>query len=450
MSHEPFPWFLCLHMLLKLIHNNSSTFRYRSSSPPVCVKISSHSHSRSQKTFSVIGVILTPRQAVDSRHAIDTRETTSVVLSCRHGFSMASKRKSTLISRDTISDDAADMNTNMSITTGLGPLQTSKQLKTLASTSKDTTTDDTDGEDFTLSITRGHEPLRRLKRSKISAPSSESDDNSPLGLADTNFNSVELDIAQGHPDASVSLANKPQSMRPIEGTSRGTGYSELPQLKSVTTYPSQSPHHHQREKSSTSRVVNNRPLDPPSPLSQGPATITPNNGVDHSNLTLPKTASLTEHTSDCKSSEMQKQEEMRLLELPLDVLCLVADHLDIVARACLRYAHPALGSLSKNDPGNLSLCARSRIVSLLQRDDVSIPKELLGVAKKGNNEGECSEYHEVVPKHCVICRCDGHLSYCPGCRIRTCAREDTEFWRKWTGIVDDDTTFLAGAMHPNP
>ncbi len=132
---------------------------------------------------------------------------------------------------------------------------------------------------------------------------------------------------------------------------------------------------------------------------------------------------------------------MRLLELPLDVLCLVADHLDVVACACLEYANPALGYWSKKDPGNLSACARSRIVSLLQRDGGSIPKELLGVAKKGTNEGECSGYQGVSPKYCVICRCSGHLSNCPECQIRTCAREDIEFWQKW------DKAIPAEALH---
>lgn len=357
---------------------------------------------------------------------------------------MAFKRKSTLISWDTSSDYAANINVDMSVTTGLGPLPTSKQLKTSASMSKNTTTDDTDGEDFTLSITRGLEPLRRSKRSKTIAPSSESDHDSPFGLADFNINPVELDVALGHTDTSVNLADQPPSTRPIEGILVGTGYSELPPLESVTTHPSQNPHCRQHELYSTPSVAKDGPLDPPAPL-KGPITIAPDMA-----LTLPKTASLTEHFLDNKPSEIHKQEGMRLLELPLDVLCLVADHLDVIARACLRYAHPALGSLSKTDPGNLSLCARSRIVSLLQRDDVSIPKELLGAARKGENEGECSEYHNVVPKHCVICRCDGHLSHCPGCRIRTCAREDTEFWRKWTGWVDDNTIFLIGTTHSNP
>lgn len=142
-----------------------------------------------------------------------------------------------------------------------------------------------------------------------------------------------------------------------------------------------------------------------------------------SSHSLPVSVPLTEHTADHKPSESYKQEKMRLLELPLDVLCLVADHLDDVARACLKYADPALGCFSEKDPGNLSACARSRIVGHLLRDGVLIPKGLLEAARKGRKEGECWEYDNFVPKYCMICRCRGHLSHCPKCRVRTCARE---------------------------
>ena len=96
-----------------------------------------------------------------------------------------------------------------------------------------------------------------------------------------------------------------------------------------------------------------------------------------------------------------------------------------MARACLRYAHPALGYWCNGNLSNLSLCARSGIVSLLLRDGASIPEQLLGVARKGTDKGHCSEYREVMPKYSVTCRCHGHLSHCPGCQIRTCAREGT-------------------------
>lgn len=248
---------------------------------------------------------------------------------------MASKRKSASNSRNSTANDADDRDFGLSVTGGLGPSLTSKQLKTTASTSKNATADDTDGEGFALSITRG--------------------------------------------------------LRPLLTSKRWREYS----------------------------------------------------------LTFPVAVSLIEHTSDHKSSERNKQERMRLLELPLDVLCLVADHLDVVAHACLKYTHPTLGCLSK-EAGDLSACARSRIVGLLQRDGVLIPKELLGEARKGTSHGECSEYHDIAPKYCVTCRCHGHLSHCPACRVRTCARENIEFWRKWTGIMDDDTAFLAGTMQPNP
>ncbi|CAF9906998.1 MAG: hypothetical protein ALECFALPRED_003038 [Alectoria fallacina] len=347
---------------------------------------------------------------------------------------MASKRKSASISPDATADDAADMDFDMSVTRGLGQSLTSKQLKTSASTSKDTTADDTDDEEFALSI--------RSKRSKKSARFSELNYDSPFCLADIKLSPVEVDT--------VDLANKPPSTRPLEVLFMVAPCSELPRLKSVTTHPNQSRHYQQREACSTSCVPDSCPLDLSAPLSQSPTTSTPDNGQCYSNLTLSNTVSLTEHTSDYKPSKEHKWEKLRLLELPLDVLCLVADHLDVVARACLKYAHPALGCWSKNDLGNLSLCARSRLVSLLQRDDVSIPQELLGVAKKGSNEGECSDYQAFAPKYCVICRCDGHLSHCPGCRIRTCIREDNEFWRKWTGIENADASFLAGTMRSKP
>lgn len=165
-----------------------------------------------------------------------------------------------------------------------------------------------------------------------------------------------------------------------------------------------------------------------------------------SSPTPPVAVSLTTHTSDRKPHERSNQKTMTLLELPMDILCLVADHLDVVARACLKYAHPALGCW---DPGNLSACARSRIIRFLQRDGAAIPKELLGVASKGTSDRECSEYLAATPKHCVICRCHGHLSHCPSCRVRTCARENIEFWQKWTRTGEKDTAFLAVNADPS-
>ena len=169
-----------------------------------------------------------------------------------------------------------------------------------------------------------------------------------------------------------------------------------------------------------------------------------------SSLTLPVAVSLTEHTSHNKSSEGSKQEKMRLLDLPLDVLCLVADHLDVVDRTCLRYAHPALGHWSKKGQSNLSACARSRLVNLLKRDGAPIPEELFGAGAKNSNMGECWEYHMVIPKYCVACRCHGHLLHCPECRVRTCAREDADFWVRWTGKMVDDTAVPESVLHSSP
>ena len=177
--------------------------------------------------------------------------------------------------------------------------------------------------------------------------------------------------------------------------------------------------------------------------------VPPTGGINgYSNLTLPIAVPLTEHHSYHKSSTLHKQESIKLLELPLDVLRLVADHLDVVARACMKYAHPALGYCSEKDRGNLSACARLRIARFLQKDKVSIPKELLGVTENITIDRGCSEYHNFGPKYCVICRCNGHLSHCPKCRIRTCIREDAEFWQRWTCVMDD-TVYLTDTTDSN-
>ena len=263
---------------------------------------------------------------------------------------MAPKRNSASISRDVPADNAGSMVIGFNVTRGLGPLRTSKRLRS-APTSNDAAADHTNGEDSSPIITRGPGLLRNSKRSRVSALTSVSDYDSPFRSGNTSARPFELET--------------PQAVGP------------------------------------------------------------PGNGHDDSNLTLLTPLSLTENTSNHEPNEIHKEERMTLLELPLDVLCLVADHLDVVARACLKFAHPVLGCWAKEDPSNLSACAKSRIVSLLLRDDASIPEKLRGVAGKGTHEGHCSEYHNVTPKYCVICRCDGHLSRCPGCRIRTCAREAT-------------------------
>lgn len=217
---------------------------------------------------------------------------------------------------------------------------------------------------------------------------------------------------------------------------------EMDLSPSFRTNPNQSPCHHQHKSHSISYGPHNRPLDLSTTLSHVPNTSTTGDSHTQSDVMLPKTVA-----TNRKPSEIHKQGRMRLLELPLDVLCLVADHLDSVARACLKYADPALGCWSEEDPASLSLCAKSRIISLLQRDEISIPKELLGVAKNGIPKNECSEYEDIVPKYCVVCRCEGHLSRCPECRTWTCAREDHEFWLRWTRNMDDSTVILTGTMH---
>ena len=143
-----------------------------------------------------------------------------------------------------------------------------------------------------------------------------------------------------------------------------------------------------------------------------------------SDLIPPEPVSLTEKTSKHRASERHPLQRLRLLELPVDVLCLVVDPLDIADRACLKYAHPALGLWSKQPVGDLSPCAKTRIVHLLVKDGAPIPKELAGWSSKSSSEQACAECPRDHP-YCVICRCNGHLSHCPVCRVRTCARQGT-------------------------
>ena len=199
-----------------------------------------------------------------------------------------------------------------------------------------------------------------------------------------------------------------------------TAHTQPPQQESVRACPTQSSDHRQRENQPTSCPSNGNSLfDASAPLEQRPVTSTANNGYG-SKPNLPTRVLPTKRTFKHKPSGKSKRGRPKLLELPLDILCLIADNLDVVARACLRYAHPALGYWC-----NLSLCARSGIVSLLLRDGASIPEQLLGVASRSSVNGHCSKYHEILPKYCVTCRCYGHLSHCPECQIRTCAREGT-------------------------
>ena len=138
----------------------------------------------------------------------------------------------------------------------------------------------------------------------------------------------------------------------------------------------------------------------------------------------PEPVLLAEDPSNHKPKKRHHVERLRLLELPVDILCLMVDPLDIADRACLKYAHPALGLWSKQPIGDLSACAKTRIVHRLTRDGGPIPRELVGWSSKSSAEKACREYPE---PYCVICRCNGHLSHCPVCRVRTCAREGTFF-----------------------
>ena len=289
----------------------------------------------------------------------------------------------------------------------------------LMSTSKDATAEDVDVLDIDSSMT----PPRRSKRLKSSTPTleinlsrslvrlSQSEDDSRDYLLRTETSSFEETTAQA-----VNLAKKLPPTYSIEGSRMVTQSSQ----------PRQSSRYRQRENQPTSCPSNNDSLlNSSASLKQRPATITADNGYGYSKPNLPTRVLLTKHTFTHKPSGKSKQGRAKLLELPLDILCLIADNLDVVARACLRYAHPALGFWCNGDLSNLSLCARSGIVSLLLRDGASIPEQLLGVARKGTDKGHCSEYQKIMPKYCVTCRCHGHLSHCPGCQIRTCVREGT-------------------------
>ena len=296
----------------------------------------------------------------------------------------------------------------------------------LTSTLEDAIAKDTDA----LNIDSSMAPPRRFKRLKGSANTSET--NSSRFLArlsqseDDCLVSTEISTLEETPAQAVNLAEQLPPTCTIEGSRVVTRSSQPPQHESATASPSQSSYQRQRDDQPTSCPSNNNSfLDSSAPLEQRPATSTADNDNGSSKPNLTTRVLLTKRPFKHKTSGKSKQERGKLLELPLDILCLIADNLDFVARACLRYADPALGYWCNGDFSNLSLCARSGIVSLLLRDGASIPEELLGVARRGTDKGHCSEYHEIVPKYCVTCRCYGHLSHCPGCQIRTCAREGT-------------------------
>ena len=302
--------------------------------------------------------------------------------------------------------------------------------RNLRSTSKDAKAEEVDALDIDLSIP----PSRRSKRLKSSAPTLETDlsrlmarlpkseDDSPVGLMSTETSTFEETTAQA-----VNLAENPSPMCSIEGSRMVPWSSQPPHRESVTACSTQSSYHRQHEDQPTSRPSNNHILlDSSAPLKQRPATSTAGDGYGLSKLNLPTRILPTISTFKHRRRGKSKQRRVKLLDLPLDILCLIADNLDVVARACLRYAHPALGYWFSGDISNLSLCAKSGIMSLLLKDSASIPKQLLEVGRRGTATGNCLEYCEIMTKkYCVICRCHGHLSHCPGCQIRTCAREGT-------------------------
>ena len=309
---------------------------------------------------------------------------------------------------------------------------------------------DADSEPPSPKRARSLDPLSTSKGFKKLAYSSKLDYNAHFRVKGTDSSLVDLNTAPAHAVDFVHLAEKLPLIPRVEKNS--VGHSELSQIELPTTHSSRSLCSRQHEETSTSCVPNNH-LDPSTPLEQRPSPSTPHENHSHCDLPLSKTPPLTKHTLSHSPNEIQKQKTKTLLELPLDVLCLVADNLDIIARTCLKYAHPAFGCFSKEDFGTLSRCARSRIFRLLQRDHVSIPKELHNsISKKWSCEGECVDYHKGTRDlmYCGICRCHGHLSRCPGCRIRTCAREDNAFWRKYTRFVDDETLLPATIVHHSP
>ena len=265
---------------------------------------------------------------------------------------------------------------------------------------------------------KGSAPTLEPNLSRSSARLSHSEDDC---LVSTEISTLEETTAQA-----VNLVEKLPPTCSIERSRMVTRSSQLPQHESVTACPNQSSCYRQRENQSTSCTSNNKSLlDASAPLEQRSAASTANNGYGSSQPDLPTRVLLTKRTFKHKHSGNSKHGRAKLLNLPLDVLCLIADNLDVVARACLRYAHPALGYWCKGDLSNLSLCAKAGIVSLLLRDGASIPEQILGMPKKGTVDGKCSGYQRIVPKYCMTCRCYGHLSHCPECQIRTCAREGT-------------------------
>lgn len=134
-------------------------------------------------------------------------------------------------------------------------------------------------------------------------------------------------------------------------------------------------------------------------------------------------------TEDTSARERSKQEGRRFQELPQDILSLVNEYLDTVARSCLELA---LGCRPRIGRGTLSACAKPRLAILLRRDGPLLPRQLFNAARQPPLVGRCWAYDTVNPKYCSVCRCDGHLTLCPGCGVSTCARQDREFWRNWT------------------
>ena len=297
----------------------------------------------------------------------------------------------------------------------------------------------------------GLEPLHASMGSKQSAYPCESDNNAHFHEKNTDSGPIDLGTAEAHTVEVLPLAQKLPSMLRVEENS--IECSELAQIELPTTNPSRSLCYRQLEKPSTSSVPSNH-LDSSAPPNQETTPRTPSDDHNHGNLPFSKTVPPTEDAFNPSPSETPKQKAKTLLELPFELLCLVAENLDIVTRNCLKYAHPAFGCFCREgELGSLSICEISRLSRLFRKDRASFPKELALIrAKKGFQEGECFLYHGETGglKYCVICRCNGHLARCPRCRVRTCAREDTEFWRKWTRFVDDETLLPAANVHPSP
>ena len=122
--------------------------------------------------------------------------------------------------------------------------------------------------------------------------------------------------------------------------------------------------------------------------------------------------------------------KFKLLELPAEILYVIADHLDDVSRICFKNTSIYLRTLSIDLPSP-SPCAQTELIKRLWRDKEVTPKILPQPIDK-----RCP-----MAYYCDACRCNGHRQRCDYCsrkstaeNSRDCPREIHARWRQWTRI----------------